>query len=71
MNNQYDDLDIDVQNLFLDESDVGATVELKSAYGSPNHCARGGGRNSKILVGCPVMIDIFLKIMILNFCWRS
>ena len=28
MNNQYDHLDLDVYNLFLDESDVGASVEL-------------------------------------------
>ena len=29
MNNQYDHLDLDVYNLFLDESDVGARVELE------------------------------------------
>ena len=29
MNNQYDHLDLDVYNLFLDESDVGASVELE------------------------------------------
>ena len=29
MNNQYDHLDLDVYNLFLDESDLGASVELE------------------------------------------
>ena len=29
MNNQYDHLDLDVYNLFVDESDVGARVELE------------------------------------------
>jgi len=29
MNNQYDHLDLDVYNLFLDESDVGARVEFE------------------------------------------
>ena len=29
MNNQYDHLDLDVYNLFLDESDVGGGVELE------------------------------------------
>ena len=37
MNNQYDHLDLDVYNLFLDESDLVASV----GYGSPNHCALG------------------------------
>ena len=29
MKNQYDHLDLDVNNLFMDESDVGASVELE------------------------------------------
>jgi hypothetical protein len=29
MNNQYDHLDLDVYNLFLDESDLGACIELE------------------------------------------
>jgi len=47
MNNQYDHLDLDVYNLFLDESDVGASVELEERLRSPNHYALGGGRNEK------------------------
>ena len=29
MNNQYDYLDLDVKNFFVDESDAGASVELE------------------------------------------
>ena len=31
MNNQYDHLDLDVYNLILDKSDLGASVELEEA----------------------------------------
>ena len=46
MNNQYDHLDLDVYNLFLDESDVGASVELEERLRqSKSLCT---GRRTKI-----------------------
>ena len=49
MNNQYDHLDLDVYNLFLDESDVGASVELEfeKQLRQSKYCALGEGRNEK------------------------
>ena len=71
MHDQSDDLEIDVQSLFIDESDVDESVELEERL--PQLCALGEDEIVfKILVGCPVTSDILLKIMMLNyFCSRS
>ena len=46
MNNQYDELDLDVQKFLLDESDVGASVELEEwLWQSRSLCT---GRRTKL-----------------------
>ena len=72
MNNQYDHLDLDVYNLFLDESDLGACIELEEQVRqSKSLCTGRRTKFKKKKVGCSVMSDIYLKIMMLNFCSRS
>ena len=74
MNNQSDDQDFDVQNLCIDESDVDASVELKSAMWQSKvlcTCRKEDEMAFKIWVGCPVTSNIVLKILMLNyFCLR-
>ena len=40
MQNQSDDLELDLQNLLIDKSDVNESVVLEER---PKHCERGGG----------------------------
>ena len=48
MNNQYDHLDLDVYNLFLDESDVGASVELEERIRQSKSLRTSTGRRTKL-----------------------
>jgi len=75
MNNQYDHLDLDVYNLFLDESDVGPRVELEERLRQSKSLCTGRKTKLKLkkMVGCSVIVmsDIYLKTMMLKFCSRS